>query len=164
MRFVASLIMALALMLPALPALAVNPDEVLADPNLEHRARELSKELRCVVCQNQSIDDSDAELARDLRVIVRERLTKGDSDQEVIDYVVARYGDFVLLKPPFKGITYFLWLGPVVFVGIGIAAVAVYYRKRQTVAAENGAGSDTKKFSVDEKARLDALLKDEDDA
>ena len=160
MKFVASLIVALALLAPALPALAVEPHEILADPALEHRAREISKELRCVVCQNQSIDDSDAELARDLRVIVRERLTKGDSDDEVINYVVARYGDFVLLRPPFKGITYVLWFGPAIFVVIGIAAVAVYYRKRQSEAGANGAAK-TKKLTAEEKARLDALLKDE---
>ena len=93
-------------------AWAVQPDEVLSDPALEARARVLSKELRCMVCQNQSIDDSAAPLARDLRVLVRERLTGGDSDQQVLDFLVARYGEFVLLKPPFAWHTALLWLGP----------------------------------------------------
>jgi len=163
MRFLKPLILALVLLMPVVPAYAVNPDEVLKDPLLELRARELSKELRCVVCQNQSIDDSDAELARDLRVIVRERLTKGDSDTQVLEYVVARYGDFVLLKPPFKGITYFLWLGPIIFGAIGIAAVVAYYRKRQGEAAIAEAAP-AQTLSKEEKARLDILLKDEDDA
>ena len=94
------------------PAWAVNPDEMLADPVLEKRAREISKGLRCLVCQNQSIDDSDADLAKDLRIIVRNRLKAGDSDGAVVDYVVARYGDWVLMKPPFKITTALLWLGP----------------------------------------------------
>src|SRR5437879_1343659 len=94
------------------PALAVQPDEIMTDPALEARARGLSKELRCMVCQNQSIDDSDAPLARDLRLLVRERLKGGDSDQQVMEFLVARYGDFVLLKPPFNWHTALLWLGP----------------------------------------------------
>src|SRR5689334_941921 len=99
-------------------ALAVQPDEMLKDPVLEARARDLSRELRCMVCQNQSIDDSEAPLARDLRLIVRERLTKGDSDQQVLDFLVARYGEFVLLKPPFEKHTLVLWgLPPLVLVG-----------------------------------------------
>ena len=94
------------------PALAVQPDEVLSDATLEARARGLSRELRCMVCQNQSIDDSDAPLARDLRLLVRERLTAGDSDAQVQDFLVARYGEFVLLKPPFEWHTALLWLTP----------------------------------------------------
>src|SRR6266850_3184625 len=93
-------------------ALSVQPDEVLSDPKMEGRARALSHELRCMVCQNQSIDDSDAPLARDLRILVRERLRAGDTDQQVIDYLVARYGDFVLLKPRFAWDTAVLWLAP----------------------------------------------------
>ena len=93
-------------------SLAVQPDEVLKDPSLEARARELSRELRCMVCQNQSIDDSEAPLARDLRLLVRERLTKGDTDQQVLDFLVARYGEFVLLKPPLEGRTIILWTLP----------------------------------------------------
>ena len=100
------------------PAQSIQPDEVLNDAALETRARNLSRELRCMVCQNQSIDDSEAPLARDLRLLVRERLTKGDSDQQVLDFLVARYGEFVLLKPPFEKHTLVLWgLPPLVLVG-----------------------------------------------
>ncbi|MGE5272089.1 MAG: cytochrome c-type biogenesis protein CcmH, partial [Thiohalocapsa sp.] len=94
------------------PAHAVRPDEMLADPRLEARAREIGQELRCLVCRNQSIDDSDADLAHDLRVLVRQRLTQGDSNQEVIAYIRSRYGDFVLLRPPFNTATLLLWGGP----------------------------------------------------
>src|SRR5229473_4368713 len=100
-------------------ALAVQPDEILPDPKLEGRARALSHELRCMVCQNQSIDDSDAPLARDLRILVRERLKAGDTDQQVIDFLVARYGDFVLLKPRFTSHTALLWLMPAAVFVIG---------------------------------------------
>jgi cytochrome c-type biogenesis protein CcmH len=106
---------AIALLLAAITSgssLAVQPDEMLKDPNLEARARELSRELRCMVCQNQSIDDSEAPLARDLRLLVRERLTKGDTDQQVLDFLVARYGEFVLLKPPLESRTIILWTLP----------------------------------------------------
>lgn len=106
---------AIALLLAAITSgssLAVQPDEMLKDQNLEARARELSRELRCMVCQNQSIDDSEAPLARDLRLLVRERLTKGDTDQQVLDFLVARYGEFVLLKPPLEGRTIILWTLP----------------------------------------------------
>src|SRR3954468_8332537 len=96
----------------AMPSFAVLPDERLADPALEARARALSKELRCLVCQNESIDDSNADLAHDLRVLVRERLVAGDSDQQVLAYLRSRYGDFVLLRPPFEPATWFLWFGP----------------------------------------------------
>src|SRR5882724_13701438 len=112
---------ALALLLAA-PAFAVQPDEILADPVLEGRARTLSQELRCMVCQNQSIDDSDAPLAKDLRVLVRERIAAGDSDGQVIDFLVARYGEFVLLKPRFERRTLLLWLvPPLLLIGGGIA-------------------------------------------
>ncbi|MHA1565823.1 MAG: cytochrome c-type biogenesis protein, partial [Alphaproteobacteria bacterium] len=109
------LILTLALLLPlalSQPAHAVEPDEILADSGLETRAREISKGLRCVVCQNQSIDDSNAEIARDLRILVRERLLLGDDNVQVVDYVVARYGEYVRLKPSFRPSTYPLWLGP----------------------------------------------------
>jgi cytochrome c-type biogenesis protein CcmH len=96
------------------PAVAVTPQEILPDKGLEKRAREISAELRCLVCQNQSIDDSDAPLAHDLRILVRERLTAGDSDAQVLDFVVARYGDFVLLKPPFSMATLLLWMMPLI--------------------------------------------------
>lgn len=102
-------------------ARAVQPDEVLADSVLEARARALSHQLRCLVCQNQSIDDSDAPLARDLRLLVRERLVAGDSDSQVTEFLVARFGDFVLLKPPFKGSTLLLWIAPLLLLGGGIA-------------------------------------------
>ena len=142
----------------AMPAQAVNPSEVLADPVLETRARELSKGLRCVVCQNQSIDDSDATLARDLRVLVRERLTAGDSDQQVLDYVVSRYGDFVLLKPPFNLSTLFLWIGPLLIAGLALFAAFSFFRRQrsgtqQTVQA-------TPLSSADRK-RLEQMLKDD---
>ena len=109
--------------------LAVEPDEKLEDPALEERARRISRDLRCVVCQNQSIDDSSAPLARDLRLLIRERLLAGDSNEEAIAYVVERYGDFVLLKPPFQGDTYLLWLGPALIVLTGGALVFYYYRR-----------------------------------
>ena len=135
------------------PAGAVNPKEMLADPVLEKRAREISKGLRCLVCQNQSIDDSDADLAKDLRIIVRQRLTAGDSDSAVVDFVVARYGDFVLLKPPFKGATLVLWLGPAAIAGFGLMAMVLFYRRRR-------AAGKPPPLSAEEKRRLEALLKD----
>jgi len=104
MRRLALIVLLVALVLPA-AAFAVTPDEILKDPTLEMRARDLSRELRCMVCQNQSIDDSEAPLAKDLRLLVRERLTKGDSDKQVLDFLVARYGEFVLLKPPHSAAT-----------------------------------------------------------
>jgi cytochrome c-type biogenesis protein CcmH len=138
------------------PALAVNPTEILNDPLLESRAREISKGLRCVVCQNQSIDDSDASLARDLRRVVRERLMAGDSDKEIINYVVSRYGDFVLLKPPFKGATLVLWLSPLIFVLLALLALYTFFRR------QNQAGPKTKfnnSLSDDERNLLGDLLK-----
>jgi cytochrome c-type biogenesis protein CcmH len=112
-------------------ALAVQPDEILKDPALEARARALSKELRCMVCQNQSIDDSDAPLARDLRVLVRERLQAGDSDRQVIDFLVSRYGEFVLLKPRFSLHTALLWLGPLAVLLIGAFGIFVFARRHR---------------------------------
>ena len=112
---------------------AVTPDEILKDPALEMRARDLSRELRCMVCQNQSIDDSEAPVAKDLRVLVRERLTQGDSDRQVLDYLVARYGEFVLLKPPFELHTLLLWaVSPAVLL-IGIITLFVVARRRRAV-------------------------------
>jgi cytochrome c-type biogenesis protein CcmH len=119
----------------ALPAVAVQPDEILKDPALETRARALSRELRCMVCQNQSIDDSDAPLARDLRILVRERLTSGDSDPQVIDFLVARYGEFVLLKPRFEWHNAVLWLTPVAALIAGAIAMAVAIRRRRIAPA-----------------------------
>jgi cytochrome c-type biogenesis protein CcmH len=122
------LLLVLVLLAPA--ALAVEPGEMLDDPGLEARARAISKDLRCLVCQNQSIDDSNADLAHDLRVIVRERLVAGDSDEQVVAYVVARYGDFVLLDPPFKATTWALWLGPFAILLVAGAAAARYVRRQ----------------------------------
>ncbi|MFC3712510.1 cytochrome c-type biogenesis protein [Sphingoaurantiacus capsulatus] len=133
---------------------AVLPDEQLADPALEARARAISKELRCVVCQNQSIDDSDAPLARDLRIIVREQLSAGKSDDQTMDYVVARYGNFVLLKPPFEPATWALWLLPMGVLVIGGIGVARYLKGRRHAAA------DTPDLTPEERARVDALLRD----
>jgi len=145
------LFLLLALLGP-LPAFAVNPDEVLSNPVLEQRARDLSAQLRCMVCQNQSIDDSNAELARDLRVLVRERLTDGDTDEQVIDYVVSRYGEFVLLKPRFSAKTVILWAMPILLLLIGAIAILVFIRSRPGQRAVAG-------LSAEEQARLDELLK-----
>ena len=122
--------LALLLLVFAFPAFAVDPSEVLPDPALETRAREIGRSLRCVVCQNQSIDDSDADLAKDLRHLVRERLIAGDSDQQVQAFVTQRYGDFVLLKPPVKPATWLLWFGPPVVLLIGGALLLFYFRGR----------------------------------
>ncbi|MDG4717578.1 MULTISPECIES: cytochrome c-type biogenesis protein [Thalassospira] len=151
------LVGALGIVLPLLasgPAMAVNPDEMLSNPALEKRARDISQELRCLVCQNQSIDDSDAELARDLRVLVRERLIAGDSNEEAIDYIVARYGDYVLLNPPLKPETYILWGSPVVLALLALLAVFAFYRRKQREAS---AGT-TASLSREEQARLDEIL------
>ncbi len=141
--------------LAPLPSVAVEPGERLDDPVLEARARDISKGLRCLVCQNQSIDDSDAGLARDLRVLVRERLTAGESDDQVIAYVTARYGDYVLLEPPLKPTTYLLWFGPAAIFLAGGAAVIVFLRRRNRAAA-SGAAS----LSDDERRRIERLLDD----
>ena len=134
------------------PAHAVQADEVLSDPALEARARDISAGLRCLVCQNQSIDDSDAPLAKDLRLLVRERLEAGDSDREVVDFVVARYGEFVLLKPRLSRGTLFLWFAtPAVFAAALILIVLAYRRRR--AAADSAAP-----LSAGEKRRLKRLL------
>ncbi len=133
-RLVAAMMLALLVACP-MAVHAVQPDEVLSDPALEQRARNLSLGLRCLVCQNQSIDDSDAPLARDLRVLVRERLKAGDSDEEVIDFVVARYGEFVLLKPRVKPSTWALWFAPAIILLLGLFALVLAYRRRQSEAA-----------------------------
>ena len=118
-------------MLAAAPALAVNPDEMLADPALEQRARDLSATIRCMKCQNQSIDDSDADLARDLRILLRERLVAGDSDGEVLDFLVARYGEFVLLKPRLSTANLLLWAAPVLGLLGGFFLALRYFRRRE---------------------------------
>ncbi|WP_315765787.1 MULTISPECIES: cytochrome c-type biogenesis protein [unclassified Bradyrhizobium] len=132
---------------------AVQPDEIMADPAKEARARNLSRELRCMVCQNQSIDDSEAPLARDLRLLVRERIAAGDSDHQVIDFLVARYGQFVLLKPRFERETLLLWLlPPLVLLGGGLALwLQVRRRGQRAAAAAPG-------LSAEEEARLAALM------
>jgi len=155
-----SRILFLALVIFLIPAqgFAVSPDEVLDDPVLEERAREISKGLRCLVCQNQSIDDSDAGLARDLRLLVRERLVAGDSDEEVVNYIVSRYGEFVLLRPPFKLGTLVLWLGPLFLVLIGLVSIVIFFRRNREAV-------DRKKATVlplsdMEQRRLRKILKE----
>lgn len=151
------------------PALAVEPDEMLADPALESRARDISRELRCVVCQNESIDESNADLARDLRLLVRDRLKKGDSNKQVLDYIVARYGDYVLLKPPFKLTTYALWFGPLIFLLLALFGAWRFYRRPSRVGAAasadagDGPVSSAVPLTAEEKKRLDHLLHAEDD-
>jgi cytochrome c-type biogenesis protein CcmH len=124
-----------ALALAAGHAWAVLPDEQLKDPGLEARARSIGSELRCVVCQNQTIDDSDADLAHDLRVLLRQRLLAGDSDRQAMDFIVQRYGNFVLMKPPLNDETWLLWLGPALVLGVGGGAVALYWRSRMGALA-----------------------------
>ena len=149
MKRLAALVAALLL---AFPALAVEPSERLPDPALESRARDLGRSLRCVVCQNQSIDDSSAEVARDMRRAVRERLTAGDTDSDVFAFMVARYGDYVLLKPPFKAGTWVLWLGgPIVLIVAGGLLLIAARRRKPIPPAEP--------LSDEEQRRLNALLK-----
>jgi cytochrome c-type biogenesis protein CcmH len=138
-------------------AIAVEPDEVLSDAALEARARALSKELRCMVCQNQSIDDSEAPLARDLRILVRERLQAGDSDRQVIDFLVARYGEFVLLRPRFSRHTAVLWLGPAAMLLIGGCAVLVLARRYRANSAAAAEGQQV--LTAAEAARLSDILR-----
>lgn len=149
------IVLALAVIAPTViaPAWAVLPDEILDDPVLEARARALSKEIRCLVCQNESIDSSNADLARDLRILVRERMTAGDSDTEVKAYLVARYGDFVLLEPPVKPSTYLLWFGPALVLLLGVGGVFFFFTRR-------GAAAAPVPLSAEERKRLEALLDD----
>jgi cytochrome c-type biogenesis protein CcmH len=141
----------LAGLLAGAPCLAVQPDEVLPDPALEARARNLSRELRCLVCQNQSIDDSDAPLARDLRLLVRERLKAGDQDSQVLGFLTSRYGEFVLLKPRLSPATALLWLFPAVLVVIGAGTLAAIIRRRAALPGEAA-------LTPDEEARLAELV------
>ena len=149
-----ALLLAMSFAAPAV--VAVQPDEVLSDAALEVRARALSKELRCMVCQNQSIDDSDAPLARDLRILVRERLQAGDSEREVIDFLVARYGEFVLLNPRFSGHTALLWVAPAALLLIGGVVLFVLARRRRK-GSETGSAEQVKLTSA-EQARLSEIL------
>jgi cytochrome c-type biogenesis protein CcmH len=138
-------------------AIAVEPDEVLSDPALEARARALSKELRCMVCQNQSIDDSEAPLARDLRMLVRERLQAGESDRQVIDFLVARYGEFVLLRPRLSWHTALLWLGPGAMLVIGAWGVLVLARRYR--ASFDRVSAEQQRLTPTEAARLSEILR-----
>lgn len=149
-------------MLLAIPSVvhAVQPDEIMANPEQETRARALSRELRCMVCQNQSIDDSDAPLARDLRLLVRERIAAGNTDTQVMDFLVSRYGEFVLLKPRVEGHTLVLWLiPPLALIGGGIALW--FYNRRRNRAVLNGEGA-TFHLTPDEEARLEKLIASEE--
>ncbi|MFP3920134.1 MAG: cytochrome c-type biogenesis protein CcmH [Dichotomicrobium sp.] len=148
------ILLAFVLALPAMTANAVDPDEALDDPKLEQRAREISAGLRCVVCQNQSIDDSNADLAKDLRLLVRERLTAGDTNEEVVDHIVARYGEFVLLEPRFAPHTYALWLAPVLLLLFGLLLAFKLFRGRSNTAASGA----PEPLSEAERTRLDNLL------
>ena len=145
-------VLALLLLVFAFPAFAVDPSEVLPNPALEARARENGRALRCVVCQNQSIDDSNAEVARDMRRAVRERLVAGDNDAAVFDFMVARYGDYVLLNPPFKARTLLLWLGAPLVLLIAGGALLVAARRRKAIVAPQP-------LNAEEQRRLDSLLK-----
>ena len=151
---IATLFLSLALALPYTLATAYEPDEVLKNPVLEGRARNLSTLLRCLVCQNQSIDDSRAQLARDLRLLVRERLVKGDSDKQVLDFIVARYGEFVLLKPRLTARTILLWFGPGTLLLIGSIGVFLVVRRRGAQAKAAGPAV----LSKDEENKLEKLL------
>lgn len=150
-RVLSQLVLALILILNVGSAHAVRPDEMMADPALETRAREVGKELRCLVCRNQSIDDSEADLAHDLRVIVRERIAAGDSNDQVLAYVHARYGDFVLLRPPFQVDTLLLWLGPLIVLLVGGFGAWRFSRGRAALPVPAP-------LSADEQRRLNAVL------
>jgi len=139
----------------AVPVWAVQPDEILDDPGLEERARDISAGLRCLVCRNESIDESDADLARDLRLLVRERLVEGDSDEEVVDFVVARYGEYVLLRPTLTGSNLVLWLAGPAMLLLGAGLGVAYVRRRAQAVPEGEAA-----LSEAEQARLREILKD----
>jgi cytochrome c-type biogenesis protein CcmH len=149
-----ALAIAAAVWLGLVPALA--QEAQLAEPKLEQRARDLSREIRCVVCQSQSVADSDADIAQELRVMIREQIAAGKSDQEIRDYLVARYGDFVLFDPPFKGSTYALWIGPFAVLVIAAIGVAVYFRRRAQEPAR------VRELDADEKSRVARLLRDKE--
>lgn len=155
-RFLIAIVFALVLLGPNGDTLAVEPSEILKDPALEQRARDLSKGLRCLVCQNQSIDDSSAPLAKDLRVLVRERLTAGDTNDQVIDFVVARYGEFVLLNPRLSYQTLVLWLAAPVLLVLSILTIFLAYRRRSRL----NRSKTTEKLTPEEQERLNELLED----
>lgn len=149
---------ALMLAVSAGAGMAADPSEMLKDPALEARAEKLGHQLRCLVCQSESIEDSNADLAKDLRIIVRERIAGGESDEQVKSFVVDRYGDYVLLRPPFKATTLVLWIGPFVLLALGLLAAWGFYRHR---GVSSGAPAAPAPLSEAEKRRLDALLKDD---
>ena len=153
---VLSSLVAIALIIGASTAYAVQPDEIMANPVQESRARELSRELRCMVCQNQSIDDSDAPLARDLRLLVRERIASGESNSQVIEFLVARYGDFVLLRPRLIGVTLLLWFLPPLFLSGG--GLALWLNSRRRIRLSDDGSPDPLELSENEKARLERLI------
>ena len=155
-KLLALLFFALTVVLVAPPAHAVQPDEIMSDSGQESRARDLSRELRCMVCQNQSIDDSEAPLARDLRLLVRERIAAGDNDAQVMDFLVARYGEFVLLKPRLNSHTLLLWLLPPLALAGGGLALWMHNRRRAKSAAAEDQSSF--KLTADEEARLQRLI------
>jgi cytochrome c-type biogenesis protein CcmH len=142
--------------LQATPLHAVQPDEILPDAKLEERARNLSRELRCMVCQNQSIDDSDAPLARDLRLLVRERLKEGDSDKQVLDFLTTRYGEFVLLNPPMNAKTFLLWVLPAGLLVLGGIVLVLAMRRRSDVAS--GSAGPVAALTAEEESKVAALL------
>ena len=159
-RILALLLLALSFQISSVPAFAVKPDEMLKDPQLEQRAREISEGLRCLVCQNQSIDDSDAPLARDLRILVRDRLSQGDSDRQVKDFLVDRYGEFVLLKPTFSSKNLLLWaFGPFVLL-IGVMAIFLFYRRNRMIA-QKAEVEGSSHLSQAEQERLEKILSNE---
>lgn len=149
---IAFLLAALGALLCGTPAFAIQPDEMLKDPKLEARARDVDKELRCLVCQNENIDDSEADLAHDLRLLVRKRILAGDTNAQVKQYIVARYGNYVLLKPPFDPETYLLWFGPVLLLLAATGFAVFYYRGRF--------GASETPLSAEEQKRLAALIGD----
>lgn len=162
MKRVLPALLAIALTLMPSVLYAVQPDEIMSDPAQEARARNLSRELRCMVCQNQSIDDSDAPLARDLRLLVRERIAAGNTDQQVMDFLVARYGEFVLLKPRVEGHTLLLWLvPPLVLAGGGVALWLINRRRNRAAPNEEGASF---QLTPEEEARLEKLIAGEESA
>ncbi|MGB7334351.1 MAG: cytochrome c-type biogenesis protein [Salaquimonas sp.] len=144
------------------PAFAVNPDEILDDPKLEQRARDLSGIIRCMKCQNQSIDDSDADLAKDLRLLVRDRITKGDSNDEVLGYLVDRYGEFVLLKPSFSMANLVLWVAPLIALVAGLFLSWRMIASRQTIATEEKSAGDEISLSQNEHDKLTKILDERD--
>ncbi len=151
-RLLKKIVIVLALLLTCGNAFALNPDEVLSDPALENRARGLSAQLRCLVCQNQSIDDSDAQLARDLRLLVREKLVEGLTDEQILDYLVARYGEFVLLNPRFESRTFLLWVGPIIL--LFASGLLIFFQYRKSSRNKHAAAE----LSKEEKSKIDSLL------